>query len=128
VVFCANAGDSRAVLYSMGHKLIGMQVQPLTTDHKPSTSFEKQRIRAMNGRVQAIRNPQGKFIGPDRVWLKEKESPGLAMSRSIGDEIAHTIGVSENPEVFRFDLAPEDKFIVIASDGVWEFMTNEEIG
>ena len=50
------------------------------------------------------------------------------MSRSIGDEIAHTIGVSENPEVLRFDLRPDHKFIVIASDGVWEFLSNEEIG
>ena len=50
------------------------------------------------------------------------------MSRSIGDEIAHSIGVSENPEVLRFDLKPEHKFIVIASDGVWEFLSNEEIG
>lgn len=50
------------------------------------------------------------------------------MSRSIGDEIAHSIGVSENPEIMRFDLRSDDKFIVIASDGVWEFLTNEEIG
>lgn len=50
------------------------------------------------------------------------------MSRSIADEVSHTIGVSENPEVFRYDLKPEHKFIVIASDGVWEFLSNEEIG
>lgn len=50
------------------------------------------------------------------------------MSRSIGDYLAHTIGVSSDPEVMRFDLKPEHKFMVIASDGVWEFLTNEEIG
>lgn len=50
------------------------------------------------------------------------------MSRSIGDETAHSIGVSENPEILRYDLKSEDKFIVIASDGVWEFLTNEDIG
>ena len=50
------------------------------------------------------------------------------MSRSIGDNIAHTVGVIADPEVRRFELNPDHKFIVIASDGVWEFLTNEEIG
>ena len=50
------------------------------------------------------------------------------MSRSIGDQIAHMVGVSPDPEVMRFDLTSEDKFIVIASDGVWEFLSNETIG
>jgi serine/threonine protein phosphatase PrpC len=54
--------------------------------------------------------------------------PGLAMSRSIGDMIAHTIGVSSDPEVTRFDLSSRDKFIVIASDGVFEYLSNQEIG
>ena len=82
----------------------------------------------MNGRVHPILSHNGQFVGPDRTWLQDQDTPGLAMSRSIGDEIAHSVGVSENPEVFRFDLKFEDKFIVIASDGVWEFMTAEEVG
>ena len=44
--------------------------------------------------------------------------PGLAMSRSIGDYISHTVGVSAEPEIKRFNLQPRHKFIVIASDGV----------
>lgn len=50
------------------------------------------------------------------------------MSRSIGDYVAHSVGVSTDPEVMRFDLNSDHKFIVIASDGVWEFLSNEEIG
>lgn len=50
------------------------------------------------------------------------------MSRSIGDLLAHMVGVSTDPEVMRFELGPEHKFIVIASDGVWEFLSNEQIG
>ena len=49
------------------------------------------------------------------------------MSRSLGDFIAHSVGVSSDPEVMRFELQPEDKFIIIASDGVWEFLSNEKI-
>ena len=62
-----------------------------------------------------------------RVWLAEQDAPGLAMSRSIGDFIAHTVGVSTDPEVMKFELKPDDKFIIIASDGVWEFLSNEDI-
>ena len=47
------------------------------------------------------------------------------MSRSLGDQIAHTAGVSTEPEVMKFEVGPEHKFIVIASDGVWEFLSNE---
>ena len=50
------------------------------------------------------------------------------MSRSIGDYISHTVGVSAEPEIKRFNLQPRHKFIVIASDGVWEFLSNEEVG
>ena len=38
-----------------------------------------------------------------------------------------SVGVSPEPEVFDFKLEPEDKFIVIASDGVWEFLSNEDV-
>ena len=48
-------------------------------------------------------------------------------NRSLGDYIAHSVGVATDPEIMRFELQPEDKFIIIASDGVWEFLTNEMI-
>jgi serine/threonine protein phosphatase PrpC len=57
----------------------------------------------------------------------DQDAPGLAMSRSIGDYIAHTVGVSTDPEVMKFELTPQDKFIIIASDGVWEFLSNEDV-
>lgn len=59
-----------------------------------------------------------------RVWLKDQELPGLAMSRSLGDQVAHSVGVSSIPEITEYILELEDKFVVIATDGVWEFLTN----
>ena len=44
------------------------------------------------------------------------------MSRSLGDLVAHSVGVSELPEVLEFNLGPNDKFAVVASDGLWEFL------
>lgn len=88
---------------------------------------EKKRVLARGGRVDTIKGAQGQSLGPMRVWLMEQDAPGLAMSRSIGDFIAHSVGVATEPEVKRFELQPEDKFMIIASDGVWEFLTNETI-
>ena len=61
------------------------------------------------------------------MWLKNQEIPGLAMSRSLGDKIAHSVGVSSVPEMQEHVLGKDDKFVVIASDGVWEFISNEEV-
>jgi serine/threonine protein phosphatase PrpC len=53
--------------------------------------------------------------------------PGLAMSRSLGDQVAHSVGVSSIPEVKSFLVGVDDKFIIIGSDGVFEFLTNEDL-
>ena len=47
------------------------------------------------------------------------------MSRSIGDYVAHKVGVIANPEVNEHLLQPGDLAMVVGSDGVFEFLTNE---
>lgn len=49
------------------------------------------------------------------------------MSRSMGDKVAHSVGVTAEPETLEFTLGLNDKFLVIASDGVWEFLSNEDV-
>ena len=65
------------------------------------------------------------------MWLKNEDIPGLAMTRSFGDETAARVGVIAEPgmlyynnylEILELDLCKDDKFIVLASDGVWEFL------
>ena len=58
------------------------------------------------------------------MWLPDQDLPGLAMSRSLGDVLAHSVGVSSIPEVTEYVVNELDKFVVIATDGVWEFLTN----
>ena len=65
--------------------------------------------------------------GPMRVWLKDKDVPGLAMSRSLGDYLAHSAGVTHVPVVEHFQLAPDDQICIIASDGIFEFMSNQNV-
>ncbi|CAG9316883.1 unnamed protein product [Blepharisma stoltei] len=121
-VVCGNIGDSRAVIGTFKERWLWKE---LSRDHKPSEEDEKERIISANGRVEP-RNIQGHDVGPERVWLENLGMPGLAVSRSIGDRIAHRIGVSSVPEFTDHWIVPEDKFIIIASDGIWEFISSEE--
>ncbi len=68
------------------------------------------------------------YYGPCRVWLKGKQMPGLAMTRSIGDMIAAGIGVTAEPEIKTYKtLTAADKAIVVASDGIWDRISNDEV-
>ena len=49
------------------------------------------------------------------------------MSRSIGDLVAGSVGVIPDPEILEYTTIPDDKFLVIASDGVFEFLANEDV-
>ena len=80
-----------------------------------------------NGRIDSYRDQLGNQIGPMRVWLKNEDIPGLAMSRSFGDSMACRVGVNAVPEIKDFVLTTEDKVMVLASDGVWEFLENQDV-
>ena len=126
-IICANAGDSRAILIcSNGDNFQYNKIIPLSRDHKPELKDELYRISRMNGRVDKY-NDNGIKTGPFRVWLKTENYPGLAMSRSIGDLVAGSVGVICDPEIIEFTINEKSKFIVIASDGVWEFLSNEKV-
>ena len=126
-IYVANVGDSRAILIRQGKQQNQFEVAALTRDHKPCDPLEGQRIITSGGRVDSYRDAHGNKVGPDRVWVKDEDLPGLAMSRSFGDMVACTVGVNAIPECREVTLCAEDKVIVLASDGVWEFMSNEEV-
>lgn len=125
----ANIGDSRSVLGHRSSSGSGIIALELTADHKPDLPAEKARIVAKGGRVFAVEYDDG-VDGPPRVWLGHMDVPGLAMSRSLGDAVAHSAGVSSEPEfeVYEFNADNrEDIVLVMASDGLWEFMSNQEV-
>lgn len=123
-LFVANVGDSRVTL---GVEKDGaVAAEAISIDHKPELPAEKKRILAAGGRVFAVEYDDG-IDGPPRVWLGHMDVPGLAMSRSIGDVVAHSAGVSTEPEFFDRPIDHRDRFLVSATDGLWEFMTDEEV-
>lgn len=125
-LICANAGDSRCIVGKYTTHNNNWFSRELSHDHKPHINEEKQRIILSGGRIEAYKDENGNYIGPERVWVCNGDVPGLAMSRSFGDDVAQSVGVISSPEIIEMDIKDEDKFIVIASDGVWEFISSQE--
>lgn len=111
-LFCANVGDSRAIA------CVGGQVSALSFDHKPSNEEEVKRINAAGG------------------WVEMNRVNGnLALSRALGDFVFKKNEkkrpeeqiVTAFPDVQVRDITSEWEFVVMACDGIWDVMTNEEV-
>ena len=121
--YIINLGDSRAII---GHNQQSNQkvAYQMSIDHKANRQDEKERIEK-NGGYVAMEREGG--IGPYRVYSKNDEGPGLAVSRSLGDIFGHTDGIAHLPEVSYKMLEEQDYFIVIGSDGIWDVMNSAEV-
>uniref|UniRef100_A0A1S3ZI30 protein-serine/threonine phosphatase n=2 Tax=Nicotiana tabacum TaxID=4097 RepID=A0A1S3ZI30_TOBAC len=117
-----NVGDSRAVLGTRD-KSGSLTAVQLTVDLKPNLPAEAERIRKCRGRVFALRDE------PEvaRVWLPNSDSPGLAMARAFGDFCLKDFGLISVPEISYRRLTGKDEFIVLATDGIWDVLSNDEV-
>ena len=120
-LICGNVGDSRAILVKGNNVII-----PLSIDQKPNDPEESKRIKENGGEIAQFEE-DGEKSGPFRVWKKGEVYPGIAMSWSIGDLIATTLGVIPEPKFIEEKVDKDTKFMVIASDGVWEFLENKAV-
>ena len=129
-IICANTGDSRGmIVFDKDDNLFKSKVYPLSYDCKPELPNEKMRIIESGGIVEKAYysdDEDGEYSGPYRVWEIGKDYPGLAMSRSIGDMDAKKVGVIPNPQIVEYIIDKTTKYFILASDGVWEFIDNEE--
>lgn len=111
-VYLANCGDSRAIFCRNGSPVV------CTEDHKPTLPGERERILNAGGSV-----------------IIQRVNGSLAVSRALGDfEYKNVEGkgqceqlVSPEPEVLKVERNPADEFLVLACDGVWDVMSNEEV-
>ncbi|XP_021734367.1 probable protein phosphatase 2C 33 [Chenopodium quinoa] len=117
-----NVGDSRAVLGTRDDDNTLVAVQ-LTVDLKPNLPAEAERIKKCRGRVFALQDE------PDvaRVWLPNNDSPGLAMARAFGDFCLKDFGLIAVPDISYRRLTEKDEFIVLATDGIWDVLSNKEV-
>ena len=95
----------------------------LTKDQNAKDPIEKRRVIKSGGFVAEPREPGL----PARIYLdKECTLVGLAMSRSLGDHNMKQVGVIADPVITQHVVADQDEFLILASDGVWEFISCEE--
>ena len=124
-IICANIGNTRAILAKFENGCYN--TINLSRDHKPTESDEIKRILSEGGVIKQIYDKTKKeYLGPERIWLKNSDIPGLTMSRSFGDNLAHTVGVINIPEIRAFDYSGGEKFIIIASDSIWQYIDSDE--
>ncbi|KAH9652678.1 protein-serine/threonine phosphatase [Citrus sinensis] len=120
-IVIGNVGDSRAVLATRekDNSLVAVQ---LTVDLKPDLPREAARIQQCKGRVFALQDE------PEvaRVWLPNNDSPGLAMARAFGDFCLKDFGLISVPDIYYRRLTEKDEFVILATDGVWDVISNKE--
>jgi len=143
-LFVSNVGDSRAILVSEnteGH----LVAKALSSDQTPYRADERARVKKFGARVLSMDQIEGLepvhenwgdlTLGedideggdPPRIWHPRDNYPGTAFTRSLGDAIAETLGVVAEPEILDRELFESDRYIIIASDGVFEFLTNQMV-
>jgi len=110
-IICANVGDSRSILVT-GGKVVG-----LSEDHKPNNLAEKKRIVAAGGQVKDNRVTGGLHISRCLGDFDYKENK----FKSFKDQM-----VTCDPDIVSFPRCPEDDFIVLACNGIWESLGNDK--
>lgn len=106
ILYCANVGDSKSYLISKEGKC-----QLMTKDHKCSDTNEVERIKTAGGIVFS-----GRVFGT------------LALTRSLGDIEMKNYGVVSEPSITRHNIIEDDLYLIIASDGIWDVITEEDLG
>lgn len=120
VIVVANAGDSRAILCREG------QAVPMSDDHKPNMPAERARISKAGGTVERQQ------VGP---VVQYRVNGNLNLSRSIGDlqYKQNTFAgpeeqmICSTPDVLTFEREPRDEFMVLACDGIWDVLANQDV-
>jgi len=118
---------------------------PLSEDQTPYRKDERERLKKAGARICSIDQMEGKEpmhedwgevdLGvdidtegdPPRVWCMDHDYPGTAFSRSLGDTVGEDIGVNAEPEIITKEITARDEILVVASDGIFEFLTNQQV-
>ncbi|KAI9980314.1 hypothetical protein PInf_026439 [Phytophthora infestans] len=157
VLFCgneihvSNVGESRAIVAQENLKAstregeANLVAKPLSIDQTPFQKDERVRVKKCGARILTVdqveglepihENGGGLSLGdemdengdPPRTWHPYEPYFGTAFTRSIGDLVSEGLDVTAEPEILCKGLNPHDKFTIIASDGVFEFLTSQNV-
>jgi serine/threonine protein phosphatase PrpC len=143
-MFVSNVGDSRAIVGSIqpDKRIVA---KAMSSDQTPYRKDERERVKKHGARILSMDQIEGlepihenwgevnlgedidEGGDPPRVWSPHGDYPGTAFTRSFGDMYAEELGVSAEAEILVRDVVSNDKYIIIASDGVFEFLTNQMV-
>jgi serine/threonine protein phosphatase PrpC len=135
----SNVGDSRAIIGCQDPEDSNSTVnaKPLSQDQTPEREDEHFRVTKYGGKIMSMEEvmmggtndmiKEGEDRSPLRVWLNYRHLAGVAFTRSLGDAIAEKSGVNGEPETHVKPILDEDKILVLASDGVFEFIENQAV-
>ena len=140
-LYVANVGNTKAVLGRGTSN--SWKGTVLTADHKPGSHDEKKRIEEFGGfvledddygiaRVFDTPDPIGQMMRIEEdshhggIGVAPQPWPGLALSRVIGHTGVANIGIVPTPTVSTFELGDEDRVLIIATDGIWNFIKPNE--
>ncbi|CAF4232974.1 unnamed protein product, partial [Rotaria sordida] len=109
-IYLINIGDSRGIIISKDG-----QVLSSTKDHKPTVRKEQQRIRRAGGQITKATND---------VLRVENQ---LAMTRALGDYSLDKHIIPALPDIIQYRRDSSASFVIIASDGIWDVINNEQV-
>ena len=98
--------------------------------HSVDSPGEKARLESLGAYIRpAMVDPDGEIISAKvyRDPTHPEYGPGLAISRSFGDLDASDLGIIATPEITCHRVSEEDKYLILATDGVWEFLGPNEV-
>ena len=102
-----NLGDSQYSLY--GRESFTYNMVFTSELHNFNNQKELDRVKAFPCSIRPIKDKNGELVGEKRIWMIDSNLPGLLMSRSLGDELAHSIGVTEVPGKIKRNTFQEDR-------------------
>ena len=103
-IYCANVGDSKAyIIYDKTYKQI-------SSDHKCTIEDEKARVESMGGEIK-----------------KNRVMGQLILTRTLGDLYVKQYGVINTPDISVNEISPSMKYVILASDGVWDVVDLETL-
>jgi len=111
-IYCANAGDSRCVLFSKGTAIA------LSEDHKPELESERSRIQKAGGYVVDGRINGNLNLSRALGDLEYKKNPDLKNNEQL---------IIAVPEIKQRQVSSDDEFLLIGCDGIWECLSNQQI-
>ena len=110
-------GDSKVALQQI--EKYTLTKKDFLTDYNHTPDKHEEKIRIYNNRGELRQSITEKV---QKIYVRARMFPGLTITRSLGDLLAHQIGVTSEPHIKIHDITQADRFMTIATDGVWRYL------